>query len=135
MFARFVTATGRHVSLSRPIVSDGYSAEIDEGLKVAIRYAVSEGTILFADSFKSVTRNFEKLLCVIEYVLYNRRSFVMCNCYIANGYIAKRSPLLRASHNIDEKRRNLENLSGLRKTHREAIQCALMESKYQKNHS
>lgn len=127
-FARFAVYTNGRGNSVNLISADGYSPDIDEELKGALHYSVSKRAVFFTENFKSVTRNFEKLLCVIEYVLYNHRDFVTSNYYIANGYIAKRSPLLRAGHTADEKRRNLENLTGLRKTHREVIREVLNKS-------
>jgi len=112
-------------------VLDGYSAEIDENLKIALHTVISENGVFFSESFKAITRNFEKLLHIMEYLLANDRPFVTCNYYITNGYVTKRSPLLRPGHTYTESIKNFENLTGIRKIHREAIQEALRQNKVQ----
>jgi hypothetical protein len=62
----------------------------------------------FAESFKAITRSFEKLLHIMEYVLVNDGPFVTCNYYITNGYTTKRSSLLRAAHTYTESRKILK---------------------------
>ena len=127
LFDRFEKSNYKAKKAFNVITWDGYSDDIDEDLKGALNNAVSEGGFFIAESFKSVTRNFEKLLCVMEYLLCNRSAFVTCNYYISNGYVAKRSPILRPGHIDSERRENLKNLSGIRKTHREVISKALKE--------
>jgi len=56
----------------------------------------------FVDCFKYLTRNYEKLLNVIQYLIENKSSFCTFNYYISNGYITKRNNMLRASHHPKE---------------------------------
>lgn len=125
-FVRFSADTDSRGS-SKPIIADAYLADIDSELKATLHYVISGRGVFFVENFKSITRNIEKLLCVMEYVLYNHTIFVTCNYCIANDYIARRSPLLRPGHTVDDTKRNLENLTGLRKTHREIIQVVQRE--------
>jgi len=90
-----------------------FNTRLIEILKKIIEVEDEDG-LFWADSFKYITRNFEKLLQVIEILLQNNKSLVTNNYYISNNYVAKREKILRASHNfdgMDEKRRNLEGLS------------------------
>lgn len=81
----------------------------------------------FSPSFKKISRNPEKLFKVIDIVLRDGSSVVTINYYIKNGYIAKRKDLLRPPHHIREVKDKLESISGLRKTHREALQLILRQ--------
>lgn len=49
-----------------------------------------------------LSRNFEKVLHILQIILENDRAFVTCNYYMRNGVIEKRKKLLRAAHNAGE---------------------------------
>ena len=46
-----------------------------------------------------LSRNFEKVLHVLQIALENKKIFLTSNYYISNGYIEKRKIILRAAHN------------------------------------
>lgn len=54
--------------------------------------------IFLTDSFKMVTRNFEKLMRILEFILTHNGAFVTCNYLISNDYVSRRKELLRAGH-------------------------------------
>lgn len=125
LFSCFMPDPKVNYSTFKVSILDGYSTEIDENLKIALHAVVSENNFFFTESFKTITRNFEKLLHIMEYLLVNDKPFVTCNYYITNGYVTKRSSLLKPAHTYTESLKNFENLTGIRKTHREAIQEVL----------
>lgn len=69
--------------------------------------------IFYVDCFKGLTRNFEKVLHVLEIILQSGKAFVTCNYYISNGRIEKRRKILRASHSQKDMFDNVRNLNGL----------------------
>ena len=95
------------------VICDGYSLEFDEYLEEALGNLISGHTeVFFVDSFKILSRNFEKVLHVLQIILENGRTFVTCNYYISNGYIEKRKEILRAAHSEKDVLKNLRNMRG-----------------------
>lgn len=83
----------------KKVVCDGYSLAFDDYLKEELGNVVSGRTeIFYVDCFKGLTRNFEKILHVLQIVLQSGKAFVTCNYYISNGRIEKRKKILRALH-------------------------------------
>lgn len=75
---------------------DGYLAEIDHELKSKLDSIRSgKNNCLYFDSFKRLTQNMGKLLCVMENVLAYEGAFVTANYYIANGYLEQRPVSIR----------------------------------------
>jgi hypothetical protein len=70
-----------------------------------------------------LTRNIDKLVKVIEYVLRKDCTFMTSNFYISNGYVAKRKDLLRPAHYDDDVEKNLRQFEGLRHTHLKAFKA------------
>lgn len=90
-------------------ICDGYTLEFDDNLKKILGYVISgELDVFFVDSFKMLTRNFEKVLHVLQVVLENKKTFVTCNYYISNEYIEKRGKIVRAAHNENDMIKNVE---------------------------
>lgn len=54
--------------------------------------------ILVTDSFKMTTRNFEKMLKIIEFILTHDAFFATCNYLITNGYVSRRKTIIKAAH-------------------------------------
>lgn len=82
---------------------DGYSQAIEPDLQNLMdNVRVGNLDCVFFDSFKRLTRNTEKLLHVMNYVLYHERAFVTTNYYITNGYIEQRPVILRPTHDTRE---------------------------------
>jgi len=74
-----------------------------------------ESHIFVIDSFKMLTRNFEKLMKVLEFVLTHNAIFLTSNYLLSNNYVSRRKDLLRASHNFEEfydKIKYLPDISG-----------------------
>lgn len=79
------------------------------------------GSAFYSDCFKMLTRNFEKLLKVIEILLENDCCFLTSNYMLTNTYIGKRTKLYRAAHTTAEMERKMKDsafLNNLSKSHR-----------------
>ena len=103
----------RQVSEFKTVVCDGYSLEFDNYLKEKLEEMTS-GTVdvFYVDSFKMLSRNFEKVLHVLQIVFEAGGSFVTCNYYIRDGYIEKRRRILRAAHDERDVVKKMMNVGG-----------------------
>lgn len=98
----------------RKVVCDGYSLEFDDYLKEELGNVISNRVdIFYVDCFKGLSRNFEKILHVLQIILQSEKAFVTCNYYISNGHIEKRRRILRAFHCQKDMFENVRNLNGL----------------------
>ena len=98
----------------KKVIFDGYSLEFDDYLKEELGKLISGKVDLFyVDCFKGLTRNFEKILHVLQIILQSGKAFVTCNYYISNGRIEKRRKILRAFHSEKGMLDNMRNLKGL----------------------
>lgn len=103
-------------------VYDGFIDEMDPALAELLRNVVSSGSgLLVVDSIKAATRNFEKLLKILEYLLTHECAFVTSNFYLENGHVERRVKLLRAGHTVREMERNFAQQSGLGPRHKAAL--------------
>lgn len=108
------------------VVLDGYSSTIDDTLKQHL-VAIHNGELdcLFVDSFKMLTRNIEKLMLVLNYILAGEAVFFTSNYYITNGYIEQRPICLPPTHssaNPFDKARQRQLLSGgIGRKHEQAL--------------
>ena len=98
----------------KKVICDGYSLEFDDVLKEELSNIISGRLDMFyVDCFKGLSRNFEKILHVLQIILQSEKAFVTCNYYISNGRIEKRRKILRAFHNQKDMFDNMRNLKGL----------------------
>lgn len=87
----------------KTVVCDGYTLEFDDFLKETIGEVITgKMDAFFVDSFKMLSRNFEKILHVLQIILEYDKVFVTSNYYISNGYLEKRRKIQRAAHNSKE---------------------------------
>jgi hypothetical protein len=104
-------------------VLSGYSPVIDPALARILKGIVSGDTPYFySPCFKTVTRNPEKLLYIIETLLCANKPFVTLNYLIEPGYISRRSPLLPPLHFESDLAYHLTDYVGLTQTHRQVLQ-------------
>lgn len=103
-------------------VSDGYSPEIEAPLKEFLNsISTEEGSTLVADSFKSITRNINKLFDIMEFLLTRGHSIASTNFYIENGHVERRIKPLRAGHTTNDYLKNISKTSGLGYKHKSAL--------------
>ena len=82
---------------------------------------VSKDAMLMLESLKSATRNFEKLLDILEFLLTHDLKFASTNFYIENGHVERRIKPLRAGHTSKETQKNLSQTAGLGYRHAAAL--------------
>lgn len=75
----------------RTTVCNGFTLEFDENLKEVLGEVIS-GTVDFfnSDCFKKVSRNFEKILHIVQIILEHDAVFCTCNYYISLDCIERR---------------------------------------------
>ncbi len=109
------------------VTEDGYSKEIGLELTKALQSYLQHRISFITYSFKYITRNFEKLLRILQFLLENDLVYVSSNYYIANGYVAKRKKLRRVPHTDQERNLNFRDITGLSKRHAKEINVARKE--------
>lgn len=108
-------------------ISKKFSKDLLEILEKIIE---SDRGVIVVDSFKMLTRNFEKLMMIIEILLENNSVFATSNYLITNSYIGKRANIYRAAHTdveFFEKLKSEEFLVGLSKFHRTILKSYIDE--------
>ena len=102
----------------KTVIMDGYSGKFDDSLRGYLNKIDANIIKIFAvDNFKFVSRNFEKLLKVMEFILSRGAVFSTSNFYLENGYVEKRKTILRAAHSLEEWKFNANNFSGIGPRH------------------
>ena len=95
------------------VICDGYTLDFDEVLKQTLGQVLDgKVDVFFSGCFKMISRNFEKVLHVLEILLEHDKKIVTVNYYISNNYLEKRKPLIKASHDAKELFINIQNLNG-----------------------
>ena len=115
-----VLPSGFNVSL----VSDGISFSIDRHLKEMLAQCVNEGMPFVTPCFKFLTRNIEKLLLIMEYLLSNDVPFVTANYYLSNGHTERRLKLLKAGRSYADSMYDLRRIAGLGAKHSDVLNAA-----------
>lgn len=113
-------------------VLDGYSPDIDPQLSVALYNAVTYHVPFAVDCFKMVTRNIEKLLQIMEFLLTHDRALVTSNYYIENGYAEQRVKPLRAAacrNGLGDMLKHYSQTAGLGYRHAAALKNVYLELK------
>ncbi len=108
----------------KAIVEDGISETYNNDLMQILNLIEQNKLdLFFTDSFKLLTRNFEKLLKTIEFVLQRDKIFVTCNFMLTNGYVAKRTELLKATHTGLDIKNKVKIVKGLPKTYANVLRA------------
>jgi len=101
------------------VVYNGISPDIDRELSYMLNeVANGKRQVFYSDSFKMITRNFEKLLQVMEFVLSRNKILCFANHLVTNGYIESRDLFLRPAHTHKDFELNLTRYKGLQRQHR-----------------
>lgn len=120
----FINGMNTSGGRNKTTIEDGYTDKIGLDLVKAIQSSKEYGIPFISNSFKFITRNYEKLLRVIQFLLENDMIFVTSNYYISNGYVSRRSKLLRVAHTDKERDISMRNVTGLSKRHAKVINDA-----------
>ncbi len=104
-------------------VQSGISEELSDDLINILTQLIQDKTsILYVDCFKMLTRNFKKLLMIMEILLENKDYILTSNYLIGSFYIGKRTEILRPIHATNKLQ--AEKLM-LEKTKREDFFCGI----------
>ena len=104
------------------VIEDGFDVSFNTFLCESLENVVnSEQKVFFTDSFKFISRNFEKNIKILQYLLERNCSYVNFNYYISNGYLAIRNNLLKPSHDTKEMRYKFKNNNDLTSKHKNAL--------------
>ena len=123
----FINGMNTNGGRNKTIIEDGYTDKIGLDLVKAIQSFKEYEIPFISNSFKFITRNYEKLLRVIQFLLENDMTLVTSNYYISNGYVSRRSKLLRVAHTDKEHDISMRNVTGLSKRHAKVINDARKE--------
>lgn len=97
----------------KKVICDGYSLSFDDDLQEELGKVCSGlADVFYADCFKMLSRNFEKVLHVLQIIFEHDKIFLTCNYYISNGTIEKRKKILRAAHKGKDLFCNMRNKKG-----------------------
>jgi hypothetical protein len=103
-------------------IESGFDPGLNDFLAAVLRKIQrKELCLFFSSSFKSITRNPEKLLSILDHVLRFGGTVVTPNYLLSPHYLARRDPLLRPAHFTYEVAAQRANLDGLSERHREAL--------------
>lgn len=109
-------------------IFDAYVPEMDPELMTLLKDITSAPNgALVVDSFKTLTRNFEKLLKIIEYILTRGHVFATANYYLENGHVERRTQPLRAGHTVNEMQAHFMQTSGLGHRHAAVLRNLMSE--------
>jgi hypothetical protein len=85
------------------VIASGIDPRLDAQLVEILRkIKLKQASLFFSPSFKFITRNPEKLLFVIDYVLRYGGTFMTLNYLLSPTYLSRRSPLIRPAHYTSE---------------------------------
>lgn len=105
------------------VIEDGMTLSFNQTLCEMLEVAVTNPEIgFFSDSFKYVSRNFEKILMIIQYLLERNSKFVTFNYYFSNGYISQRKNLLKPSHSSEEIGKKLRQTRDISSKHKRSLE-------------
>ena len=106
----------------RHVVASGIDPRLDTNLVDLLKQIrLREVQLFFSPSFKSITRNPEKLLFVIDYVLRYGGTLMTPNYLLSPTYLSRRSPLIRPIHYTTEIEAQVANPGGLSERHKELL--------------
>jgi hypothetical protein len=104
------------------VVASGIDRRLDAQLADILRkIKLKQAPLFFSPSFKFITRNPEKLLFVIDYVLRYGGTLMTLNYLVSPSYIARRNPLIRPAHYTSELEAQVANPHGLSERHNDLL--------------
>ncbi|HUG71166.1 MAG TPA: hypothetical protein VMM76_25680 [Pirellulaceae bacterium] len=104
------------------VVSSGIDPSFDNDLVAFLNY-IKDGELpyFFSDSFKGITRNADKLLRIIDFVLGHGAGVVTHNYLLTPTYASQRESPLRPFHFTSEVTAKLADQSGLSQKHKDVL--------------
>lgn len=120
--------TTKFLKDNHTVLEDGMSDAFNELLYNMLETTVnSEYKAFFTDSFKVLTRNFDKTLKIIQYLLERNSIFGTFNYYLSNGYISVRKDLLKPYHKRSELLYKFKKMNGISKRHKNFLKQKISE--------
>jgi len=108
--------------LQEGVIEDGITPTLGKDLLLVLNSIQNGKTkIFYADSFKWLTRNFEKLLRVLEFILTHNAWFVTNNYFISDNYVSRRKALVKSAHSVAEFHEKYPSAIEVSKKHRQSL--------------
>lgn len=85
-------------------------------------------TLLYVDSFKYLSRNIEKILKVLEFILTHDALFITNNYCISKEYVSRRKEIIRSSHKQDFNEDAIKTINEVSKTYGEKLLKAFLQT-------
>jgi hypothetical protein len=117
--------TSNASSVNAAVIGDALAFSVDSQLLSMLKCCAEEKQPFLVDSFKFLTRNIEKLLMIMEYLLSNNAQFVTSNFYIVNGHLERRAKPLKPGRSYDDAFRNWQQTAGLGARHKAVLFAAV----------
>lgn len=103
-------------------VQSGIDPRMNKGFLNQLKYLVENpDTLFFTPSFKHISRNPEKVLSVLDFLLFAGVPIVTPNYLFTSEKVFTRKSLLKPIHNNSELKKVLTNTSGIAKEHAQAL--------------
>ncbi len=109
-------------NLKQYVVEDGISPKFNTAICSYLNDIKDNKSKFFVtDSFKMITRNFEKLLKILEFILTKKAILLTTNYLITYNYVSRRENLLKASHTFEEFTNKLKYLPEVSEKYKDII--------------
>lgn len=106
----------------------GIDSSFNDSLLNFLKDIKEKKTKVFAtDCFKMNTRNFEKTLKILEFILTHDAIFLTSNYLISNNYVSRRKTLFKAAHTTEEFFERIPFLDEITEKNKELLK-SIMES-------
>lgn len=106
--------------------ANGISDKLAPGLTKLLKGILdNEASMIYVDSFKYLSRNFETNLKVLEFLLTHDAMFLTNNFLIKNGYVSRRKNLIRASHGNTFNMEAIQSIGDVSEKYKKDLEQAL----------
>lgn len=107
-------------------IANGISNELAPGLAKLLKNIFdNKSSMLYVDSFKYLSRNFELNLKVLQFLLSHNAIFLTNNFLIKNGYVSKRKNLVQASHGNTFNIKTIQSIGDVSKKYKNDLEKKL----------
>ena len=111
-------------------IQNGISKEISGILNTLLKQIYNKETdVFYVDSFKRLSRNYEKNMRILEFIITNDAWFITNNFLIAKGYVSKRPILMKAGRGNNFNKEALSSLEEVSKKYKNDLRNLGMELK------
>lgn len=106
--------------------ANGISDELAPGLTKLLKGILdNQASMIYVDSFKYLSRNFETNLKVLQFLLTHDAMFLTNNFLIKNGYVSRRKNLIRASHGNNFNMEAIKSIGDISEKYKKDLEQAL----------